>query len=160
MALVWFTTTPPTGVTHVNGPLGGPFSYHGLWPWLVIPTIRACGSSIGNAATPNLSRRAFGRIRDIARWGFALGYRLKTGPPGWISGAGRRYRIPDQAARNSRSGCGVAARLVSETRPGRSVVLPGPALTRVQNFPDIRSGIRLQGFAIRRGPVVRPLENH
>src|SRR5271165_7379685 len=27
---------PQRGLPHVDGPLGGPSSYHGLWPWLVI----------------------------------------------------------------------------------------------------------------------------
>src|SRR5262249_44195826 len=33
---VRLTSSPPAGLPHSIGPLGGPSSYHGLWPWLVI----------------------------------------------------------------------------------------------------------------------------
>ena len=30
------TPRPQRGQPHVDGPLGGPSQYHGLWPWLII----------------------------------------------------------------------------------------------------------------------------
>ena len=33
------TPRPQRGQPHVDGPLGGPSQYHGLWPWLIIRVV-------------------------------------------------------------------------------------------------------------------------
>src|SRR5271165_4202060 len=41
------TPRPQRGQPHVDGPLGGPSQYHGLWPWLIIQYVTEPGDRFG-----------------------------------------------------------------------------------------------------------------
>ncbi len=78
---------------------------------------------------------------------------------GRCAGANVRYTPDHSPPRPFQDRRDDALRRVGETRLGERIFLRGAVLTNSRNFPDMRSGRKLRGCAIRRGPVFEMQEN-
>ena len=60
----WTAPTPRSqrGQPHVDGPLGGPSQYHGLWPWLII----LARAHPDDQVVPGIDHHAADRVRPVA----------------------------------------------------------------------------------------------